>query len=277
MAETHHFVDIFIRQVNTSRKGRMSVNHQDFPMIPVILGSGEKGTDRRKHFALYPQFFHLPRIARRQFGQGIGPVIHHADFHPLPDLFFQDIQYRIPHFPFFYDKVFQENKVLRFLQLYLQFRKLILSQRKILYRRIFIYRVTLPVQEIGSDADSSGMHCLKLFHHPFILLCKIPRFLLQSAQPAVQQRAVGLQLHKHIKEGSKYRKNQHRKNPGQLKGRIFLLVDDIQYQNSHKHLVQHIDVNRINILRQNRKQPEQHQQLEQQKRDQNRRPPKDNF
>ena len=132
VSETDFFVDIFICQIDTSGKCNLSVNHTDFPVIPVILTGRKDGYDRSKFLALDSIFPELLRILIRQKADTAGSVIHQAYFHALFHLFTQDIQDSVPHISFSDNKIFHENKLLCLIQFLDQHRKFIISQRKVL-------------------------------------------------------------------------------------------------------------------------------------------------
>ena len=111
VSKTQFFIDIFIRQIHAPCKGRDPVDYQYFTVIPVVLTAGKSWTNGRKHFTLNP---HLPdpfRIFIGQKQQRTHSVIHKADLHAFRRLFPEDLQHRLPHPSFGYDKILHKNKV----------------------------------------------------------------------------------------------------------------------------------------------------------------------
>ena len=132
VSEPDFLVDIFICQIDTSGKCNLSVNHTDFPVIPVILAGRKDGYDRSKFLALDSIFPELLRILIRQKADTAGSVIHQAYFHALFHLFTQDLQDSVPHISFSDNKIFHENKFFCLIQFLDQNRKFVISQWKIL-------------------------------------------------------------------------------------------------------------------------------------------------
>ena len=105
MAVFHIGVNIFIRQINSPGKRRVSVDHGDFSVIPVIVNSGKHWNKGIEHLALNSLFPQLSLIIRRQGGQAAHAVEKKPHVYPFFHLFFQDLQNAVPHDSFLDDKI----------------------------------------------------------------------------------------------------------------------------------------------------------------------------
>ena len=110
-------VDVFIRQIDAAVEGGLPVDHQDLPVIAVVIMGGDKGLDGGKHFALNAKRSKPPGVVMGQGRQLTGAVVEHTDLHALFGLPRQDLQDLAPHFPLIHDEVLQEDEPLCLLQL----------------------------------------------------------------------------------------------------------------------------------------------------------------
>ena len=165
MPEFLFFINVFIRQINSAVKCRMPIDHQNLPVIPVIIVGGDKGRDRGKHFAFYSKGFQPFRIIVGKQGEFAGPVVHDADVYALRGLFREYFQYAAPHQSFIDNKIFHKNEMLRRFQLLQHFFKLIFPKRKVSNGRMFEDGITSASGNIMSQRGSSRIFNGKTFHN----------------------------------------------------------------------------------------------------------------
>ena len=170
MSKPFFLINIFICQIDSACKCRMSIDHADFAMISVILVRGKNWLDRTKHFAFDSFFLKCLRIMIRQKRNTAHPIIHKSDFHPFFHLFFQDFQDAIPHNSLFYDKVFHENEFLCLSKFRFQLLKLIFPQREIFDTCVPLNRISCLPRHIMCQICVGWFGYSKIFYNLLILL-----------------------------------------------------------------------------------------------------------
>ncbi len=161
MPELFLLINILICKIHAAVKRRMPVNHQNFPVVAVIIMRGNKRRHRRKHLTPNTKRPKTLRIIVRQQCKLTRAVIHHAHVHAFFCLPCKDFKDLSPHRALIHNKVFHKNKMLRRLKLFQHLGKLILPQRKISNRRVFKYRMT-----------AAPVHIVRQPRHPRVLLCQ---------------------------------------------------------------------------------------------------------
>ena len=91
MAEQIHAVDIFVSQIDAAGEGYLTVDHQNFAVVTVIIMGGEEGHQRCERFALDAHFFQLLIVAAGETSYLTGAVIHDAYFYALRGFALQDV------------------------------------------------------------------------------------------------------------------------------------------------------------------------------------------
>ena len=147
----------------------MSVNHQNFSVVAIIVVGGDKGRYMRKHLTTDSQCLQFLRIIARQQRKFTGAVIHHADIHALCGFFCQDFQHPAPHFPFVHNKIFHKNEMLCRFKLPQHLFKFIFSKRKICHRRLVIHRMAAAPAHIMHQGSRSCIFLRKRLHHLLLL------------------------------------------------------------------------------------------------------------
>ena len=209
-------IDIFVRQVQSPAEAHIPVNDSDFPMIAVI----EHGIETRAKGVEYGAFdaclLHLAVIMGRQCLDCAKIIVHQPHIHAGGSLFLHNIQYGIPHFSFLDNKIFHENKLLRFPKLPQQRRPKFLSQRKIFHLSIFPNRVQPNIADIITLPFQVG----RFFLQGFPNVCAGHLMALLRLFIGIIPDALGL-LFVHgfiaeyqIKNAAEDRENQNGDNPG---------------------------------------------------------------
>ena len=212
----------------------MPVYHQYFPMVPIIIVSGNKRGYRCKSLTPDSQCLQPLWIIMRQQCKFAGSVIHQPDVYSLGSLLCQYFQYPAPHKPFVYNKIFHKNKMLGFFKLFQHLFKLILAQREISHRCIRKHRVaSAPVHIMGQCRHAfilfpqSGHNILRLRNLFFCIHYHIIDTLLQRPMPNI---ALGIQEQKHTKHRKKHNCNQ----PCDFRRRVNLAIEQINYHHNSK-------------------------------------------
>ena len=251
VAEDLFPVDVPVRQIHAAGKGRMSVNDQNFSVVPVVIMGGNKGGDRRKGLAFYAQLFQFLGVTGGQGGKFVGAVVHQADFHPFACLARKDLQDAAPHLPFFNDKILKENKVLRLLKLLEHLFKLVLAQGKIADLGLIIDREAAGQVQVAVKGGRFRAGLFQFLHHLFVLGQGVPGLVHKQTQP-VSQRPVahihpGVQQKQRPEHGDDHNKNQ----PGDFGGGVKVAVDQIEHHNNDKNALYDNQVGYI-LLTQNK-------------------------
>ena len=245
LTEPIDLIDIFIGEIHSTGKCRFSIDHHDFTVISVIIVCGNKRSQGREHPALDAQFFQSSGIIGRKFCDLAGTIVDHPDIHTLPSFSGKDLQDLPPHDPLIDDKVFQKDKVFRFIQLPEHGLQHILTQRKIADIRITINGITPGALDIVRYTGSLRAFFLHLTQYIRILsdqflflLCDLFRFPFQFSVPCIH-------LTVQIEQRTENRKDADDNDPGDFCRGIHGTVDHderhdrIQSTHNH-HVVRHI-------------------------------------
>ena len=147
----------------------MSVDHQNFPVIPVVVVRGDKRGQRGEHFAFDSKRPETPGIIVGQKGKLTGSVIHHSHINACRRLIRKDFQHPSPHETLVHYKVLHKNKVFRRLELPKHFLKLIFPKRKISHQCFVVHRMASASLHIVGQSRSSFVFPGK----PFIYLGRL--------------------------------------------------------------------------------------------------------
>ena len=79
VAETDDFIDILIRQIDSTGIGRMPVNIQNLSVVAIVHHKGEKGNDRIEGHALDARLFKPFAVAAGKAGDATHIVVDHPD------------------------------------------------------------------------------------------------------------------------------------------------------------------------------------------------------
>ena len=215
-------------------KGGVAVDHQDLPVVPVVVVGGDERGDGGEGLAADAQFPQPLRVVAGKRGQLAGPV-RTSPARPAPGRFAgQDLQDAAPHEAFVHDEILQENEPLRLFQLPQQFLELLLAQGEIGHSRVLVGREgAAPVQVAGERRGAGGLlfqplhgiggggeQVLGLLHH---VGGPVP-------QGAVAQVALGEQVH----QGAEHRQERDDQKPGELCRGVQPAVQKIQHHGHGK-------------------------------------------
>ena len=156
IAKAGDMVDVFIGQVDAAIEGDLPVDDQNFSVIAVIIMRRDKGLDGGKDPALDPQRSQALRVIVGQIGKLTGAVIQHPDIHALGRLAGQNLQNFPPHQPFPDDKILQEDKPLRLLQLLQQRLEFCLAGGEIGHLRALVGREAAAALQIAHQRRCTG-------------------------------------------------------------------------------------------------------------------------
>ena len=234
MSETLNPVDIFIRQIDASVEGSVSVDHQNLAVVPVIIMGGNKGRHRGKNLAFDPQFPQQLQIFMGKKHKLTGAVIHQTYIHALLCLAGQNFQHLPPHQSFVNDKIFQKNEMLRLLQLPQHFGKLVLSQRKIGHLCPVIYRMASAPLNIPHQRCRTGVLFLQSLPDRFRLRNGILCHPDDLAEAGLQSPMPDIHLGIQIQQCPEHRRQHDNHQPCNLRGGIDAAVEQVQHHCNRK-------------------------------------------
>ena len=99
-------VDVLVGQIDAAGDADISVYDADFPMVAVVHKNVEGGLKGVEHLHLDAALLQLFIVASGERADGTEIVVDDPNVHAFFHLVREDVENRIPHFPFFDDKVF---------------------------------------------------------------------------------------------------------------------------------------------------------------------------
>ena len=103
-------VDIFVCEVRAAREPGFPINHDDLPVVAVVVLCGDKGVDRGKDLALDPKRPEVIGVAARETRELTRPVIQHPHLNPGLHFFREDLQHLPPHESLIDDEEFKKDE-----------------------------------------------------------------------------------------------------------------------------------------------------------------------
>ena len=227
MPEAFSPVDILIRQIDASVKGDLSVDHQDLPVIPVVIVRGNNRPDRGKRLRLNTVLLQPFAVIRRKGGYLKHTVIHHTHIHALLCFFNEQLQDAAPHIAFINDEKLQKNELFRLLQFLHHSFEHILTQRKIRHLRLVIHgKAAAPVQ-VFPQIVRAGRIRRQPFQHSLRLRQSVdgPADHIIHTLPDLPMPDIGLGEGQQGHAGDRYEGDDE--HPGQFGGGVHPAVEQI--------------------------------------------------
>ena len=234
MAVLFDVVDVLIRQIHAAVKGGVSVDDQNFPMVPVIVVGGEERRHRGEHLALDAQLPQALGIVVGQCGKLAGAVVHHPDVHALFGFPGQNLQNSAPHQPFIHDEVFHENEMLGLLQLPQHLGPLVLPQREVGHSGLVVGRVAPCTADIAGQCRRSGFLLLQPLHDLGGLGDAVSGLGNQPVQAILQRPMADVALGIPEEQCAEYRQQHNHDQPGDFCRGIHAAVQQIQHHSHGK-------------------------------------------
>ena len=232
MSEPFLLIDVFIRKIDASGKGSMSVDHQDLSVVSVVVVGGKDRADRREHSALNALTLEDPGIVVRQIEQHIRTVIHQAHLDSRLCFVHQNVMDGVPDTSVAHDEELQKNKSLRLFECFQHIRKLVVSEGIVFHARVTEDGTVILFQKIIPQLCHMRTFLMEFVQHIRVLCNRVFGLhgkLLQSAPKSLR---AGLKENRRIKDSAEDRKHGNRHHPGKLHVRAGTLIENI---NKGKH------------------------------------------
>ena len=265
VSEPFLLVDIFVRQVESTRIGNIAVDHRDLPVIPVVHHRRKRWSERIKRHDVDAGIRKLLAELFRQASHAAQVVIDKAHFHSCGCLFFQHRLDGIPHHPVCHNEIFHENVMFCPFQIFQQMRIRLICKRIVVHLGILIDGKSTAFQ-VKAGLSHSLRQCSRRASH-LRTQTNDPSAVVQLAAHFPGRSLVAEQQ---IHQTAQHRKRADKQQPQDLIRRIPRLVDDIKLDQQAQRHKSGIDPG--GILRQPQKQDQKPRQLNQNQQSDNHKP-----
>ena len=227
VAEALPPVDILVSQVDASGEAHLSVDDQEFPVVPVVEAQGHHRHKAVEHPALDAPGGHLLVIVPGEGEHAAHVVVDEAHLHPLGGLLLQDLQHAVPEDAGLDDEVLQEDVPLRLPQLLQHPGKDQIPHREILGLRVGVGGAVgevLQVPGLAGGVLPQGEQVVRLEVLPQVLL----RLLGDALHPAAGALGDLSAAHQQIEDAPEHGEGEHQQQPGDLIGGLHAAPHDQQ-------------------------------------------------
>ena len=223
-------IDILIRQINAARIGRFSINYHNFPVIPVVQHERHKRYQSVECHAFDPLLLDGSVVVFRQKERTSDVIVDQPYLHSRLCLPLQDIQYRIPHLSFLYNKKFQKDKMLGLLKILQQAFPPGTSIGKKNRICLIPYGHSRIGINIAAQVSFRRIFPFQILHDSLVLNKTFPYQLVRPLHAVAQPFRHDHMSVAQIKHAAKQRKRQYRHHPGQFYGWVVRLPYDVDHR-----------------------------------------------
>ena len=246
MPEALDFVDVFVREIDPSRKADLSVDDHELAVVAVVESAGEHGDKGIEHVRLNAHLAQLFAVAHRKAGDAAEIVVHHAHVDALHRLAAQHVQDRVPHLAVIDDEKFEKNIVLRLFQLLKHARKAALAARKIDRLRVIINRVTRAGKQVARMVPRRNICFFQRLHHALVLPQMLGNHNLDARHAAVFPVGNAVAAEEQIDRNARNREGENQNDPRHLIRRIASAGHNGQHRNPRNHT--HCDTHPVPVF-----------------------------
>ena len=221
-------IDVLIGKIHAAGKTDPPVNDKNFPVVAVIIVSGDERLHRAEHLALNVQLLQQPGVVAGQGGELTGAVVHHPDIHALQRLAGQHFQDLAPHQALVDDEILHKDIFFCRFQLAQQFLKLCLTAGEVGHGGVLVHRkAAAPPIQVLCQRGCAGFKRFQLFHGLLALRQPAAQLVLQLQQPFAQDVVPEIALDIEEHRNAHHRRNGNHHHPGDLGAVVHLAVEQV--------------------------------------------------
>ena len=229
VAKAHLLVDVLVGNVDAASEGNLAVDHQNFPVVPVVHGQRKHRNEPVESHALYAVPFQLGLEVLGQNAQAAHVVVHQAHVHALGRLAHQYAAHGLPHFALGKDEVFQINGFLGLLQVLQHGGKQLFANGVVGHAGVLLQGVWAALADVAGCGAHTGMLGLQR-GNGLLIGCGEQRFQRRAGLGQGMAHPAGglLVAQNQVQQPAEQRGQRDENDPQQLVGGVFVPLNQKQ-------------------------------------------------